>query len=355
MKIIPVLLLAVLPLSGASLSKAQRLTPPEFGEAKQPHPAISKDGGIHVVFGKGDEVYMVSSDAAGAFSEPVKVGQLPRLALGMRRGPRVAAAEKTLIVTAISHGDGNLYAWRSDDRGHSWSRPARVNTVPKSAVEGLHALASDGKSSVAVVWLDLRHGKTELWASVSNDGGQSWPANTLVYRSPDLTICECCHPSVIFTPTGRLVVMWRNWLNGSRDMYRAESSDHGKTFSGATKIGTGTWKLQACPMDGGSLAVDEDRIAYAWRREQKLFATTDPGSETVLSRSGTQPVAVRTQEGFGYLWQDQGNLYWKPAADQDPVLFAQGAGYAASAWNPAEQNTTIVWEGSDGIYAKTLR
>lgn len=355
MKFILLLFLVAVPFS-ASASEAKRVTPPGFGEAKQPQIAVSDNGTIHVTFGKGDTVYATSSQDAGAsFGEPVKVGEVRRLALGMRRGPRIATTENSVIVTAISHDDGNLYAWRSEDDGHSWSKPTLVNTVAKSAVEGLQDLTSDDKSRVGVVWLDLRNGKTELWTSVSKDGGKTWPENTQIYRSPDLTICECCHPSITFTPSGRIVVMWRNWLNGGRDMYRAESSDGGKTFSGATKIGAGTWKLNACPMDGGSLSVEGERIAYTWRREQKLLATTDPASETLISNSGTQPVVVRTQSGFDYLWQDQGNLYWKRSIEKKPVVLARDAGYAASAWNPIQKNSLIVWEGRDRIYAQALR
>ncbi len=353
MRTICLFLLLVLPSVSAPLSEAKRVTPPEFGEAKQPQIAISDDGTIHIAFGKEDAIYTTRSDNNGvSFSEPVKVGELPKLALGMRRGPRIATAGQRVILTAISHEDGNLYSWWSDERGRTWSKPSQVNTAAKSAAEGLHGLASDGKANVAAVWLDLRNGKTELWASVSNDRGKTWNANTQVYRSPDLTICECCHPSIAFTTSGAIVVMWRNWLSGSRDMYLTQSSDVGRTFSKATKLGTGTWKLQACPMDGGSLAVDGDRIAYAWRSEGNLLTTTDPAAEALLSNSGTQPVAVSTKGGFAYLWQDRGNLYWGATTTTQPTLFASQAGYATAAWNPKHRNSTIVWEGGDGLYAQ---
>jgi hypothetical protein len=353
MRTICLFLLLVLPSVAAPSPEAKRVTPPEFGEAKQPQIAITDAGTIHITFGKADAIYATSSDNNGAsFSEPVKVGELPKLALGMRRGPRIATAGQMVILAAISHDDGNLYSWWSDDRGRTWSKSNLVNTVAKSAAEGLHGLASDGKAKVAAVWLDLRNGKTELWASVSTDQGKTWPANTQVYRSPDLSICECCHPSIAFTKSGAIVVMWRNWINGNRDMYLTQSSDGGKTFSKAAKLGTSTWKLQACPMDGGSLAVGVDRIAYAWRREGTLLTTTDPAAEAFLSNSGTQPVAVRTKDGFAYLWQDRGNLYWRATATTQPTLFASQAGYATAAWNPKQRNSTVVWEGGDGLYVQ---
>jgi hypothetical protein len=225
-----------------------------------------------------------------------------------------------------------------------------INSVTNAAREGLHALAGDGKSKLISVWLDLRNGKTELWSSVSNDGGQKWEANRLVYKSPDETICECCHPSVVFGEDGKIVVMWRNSLKGNRDMYRAESGDGGKTFGKAKKIGTGTWRLPGCPMDGGSLGVADGKMNYAWRREGSLFFTSDERLETLLAERGTQPVVVPNGKGFSYLWQDGGNLYWKDSGSSAAGLFARDAGYAAFAWSPKDQKPFVVWESSDGIY-----
>jgi hypothetical protein len=337
-------------------SSAQRVTTPTFGEARQPQPAISNDGTTYVAFGRAEAIYVTRADPdAITFSEPVKVGELPKLALGMRRGPRIAILDQAVITSAISHEDGNLYSWRSDDQGRTWSRPHRINTVPKSAVEGMHGLASDNRTRAAAVWLDLRSGKTEIWSSVSEDAGRTWAPNTRVYRSPDLTVCECCHPSIVWTPAGEIVVMWRNWLDGNRDLFTARSVDGGKSFTAAAKVGTGTWKLHACPMDGGSVAADGREVAYTWRRENQLFATTDPNSETLLSRYGTQPVAIRTLVGFGYLWQDQANVYWFAPKAGEPVILAQKASFAASAWNPREAKSLIVWEGHDGgVYARML-
>ena len=72
--------------------------------------------------------------------------------------------------------------------------------------------------------------------------------------------------------SGRILVMWRNALAGSRDLYWASSTDGGKTFSAGKKLGIGTWLLSACPMDGGDLTVDRDGVAETiWRREDLRF------------------------------------------------------------------------------------
>lgn len=335
-------------------AEARRVTPPEFTGAKQPQIAISAEGTIYVVSGKENGIFVCQSeDGAGKFSSPVKIGEVPKLALGMRRGPRVAATGTFVTVTAISHAEGNLYSWVSKDRARSWSKPIVINTVTNSAREGLHALAGDGKSKLISVWLDLRNGKTELWSSASKNGGETWNENVRVYKSPSGTICECCHPSAVFTGGGEIVVMWRNWLKGNRDMYRATSSDGGKTFSEAKKIGTGAWPLHGCPMDGGSVAASKEKIRYAWRREGRLFGTENITAERLLSETGTQPVVAVNEDGFSYLWQDGGNLYKRSESGAAEVL-AKNAGYAASAWSEKAGKTFIVWEGSEGIYVTTV-
>jgi hypothetical protein len=344
-----ILLLLAIPLSAAPLP-AKRVTGPDFTDAKQPQITVTEDGILHVAFGRADAIYTIKSQDGGVtFTPPVQVGRVEKLALGMRRGPRIATVGQAVVITAISHGDGNLYSWRSEDQGRTWSQPLRVNDTAKSATEGLHAFASGGGTKLIAVWLDLRNGKTELWTSASEDVGKSWAENSRVYRSPDQSICECCHPNVIFTPAGEIVAMWRNSLHGNRDMYRAASSDGGKSFSNAAKVGTESWKLAGCPMDGGSLASCGKNLSYAWRREGKLYFTTDSNAEHLLTESGTHPVVICAGNEFGYVWQDQGNLYWKTAAAKDRSLLAEGAGFAA-AESSKDGSSVVVWEGQGGLY-----
>ncbi|MGZ8919867.1 MAG: sialidase family protein [Limisphaerales bacterium] len=330
---------------------AERVTPPDFAGAKQPQIAIASSGEIYVAFGKDQKIYVTRSEDAGrTFSSPTAIGELEKLALGMRRGPRIATTGKSVTVTAISHANGNLHSWFSQDSGRSWSQAMVINSTTNSAREGMHALATDGTSKLFSVWLDLRNGKTELWGSVSQDRGATWGSNVRIYQSPSGTICECCHPSAVFDSSGKIVAMWRNALAGNRDLYQSESSDSGKTFSQAQKIGTGTWPLAACPMDGGSLGVAGEKISYAWRREGILFATDNESSETVLAERGTQPVVVPRGKEFSYVWQNDGDLFWKSSTSAAPELLAQDAAFAAAAWSERDRKAFIVWETSNGIF-----
>src|SRR5207244_1783591 len=136
-----------------------------------------------------------SDDNGRTFAEAQKVVSAPKLSLGMRRGPRIAAGKERVTVTFIAD---ELVACESVDGGRTWSAPTTINEVPGAAREGLHDLALAPDGLLFVTWLDLRSGKTELWGASSRDSGKSWSANEPVYRSPDGAICQCCHPSALY-------------------------------------------------------------------------------------------------------------------------------------------------------------
>ncbi|MBL8230596.1 MAG: exo-alpha-sialidase [Bryobacterales bacterium] len=306
---------------------------PEAADVAYRQPRVAVDGSrVAVAFGTGDTVRVaVSNDQGKTFSHPVQVfpapGESGKLALGRHRGPRIAMSGKTLVISAIvgAQGggrDGDVVAWRSTDGGKTWSRGVRVNDVEGAAREGLHAMGGEG-NTLLNVWLDLRQKGTRLYGSVSKDGGATWAANKLIYESPDQHICECCHP-MVHASSGALHVMWRNWLSGSRDMYTATSADGGLTFGKASKLGTGTWPLNACPMDGGGLAADTNgQLWSAWRRENNVILAGPDGKEHDLGK-GKDPAIARLRDGVVVAWTLDGVRIVRKGSPPE-VLDAAGA------------------------------
>lgn len=317
---------------------------------KQPQAAVGVDGAIHVVFGIGDAVHYSKSSGGKAFDQPKRAFQVPNMSLGMRRGPRIATTNNAIVVTAIGGKigkgrDGDVLAWHSTDEGKSWQGPARVNDTADSAREGLHAMAAGEDGSLWCVWLDLRDKKTEIYASLSVDNGSSWESNIRVYQSPDGSVCECCHPSVIVAKDG-LHVMFRNSLAGNRDMYITSSADNGKSFTTARKLGSGSWQLDACPMDGGMLAANgSGHIETAWRRDRSIYMATDSGKTEVLLGRGEQPWIAATQKGTFIVWatrRDGDLMLREPGTEvakvlssnaRDPMIVAaDGLGSVVCCW-----------------------
>jgi hypothetical protein len=330
----------------SALAAPVQVLPPELRGALQPQIAVAPSGRIHVVFGKDNAIYHTTSTDGRTFSRPVKVGELEKLALKMRRGPRVAVAGQRVVVTAISHQDGMLHCWVSADEGKTWSEQAPLNSPAESAREGLHAMAGDGRGLVALTWLDLRSGSTELWNRVSRDGGRTWEPETRVYASPDGHICECCHPSVALGPKGEIAALWRNWLGGSRDMWAAVSTDGGKTFPQPQKLGTGSWPLKGCPMDGGALAYDAaSGLATVWRREGTVYSAAPGAMEKKLADMAQQPVIARTRSGLAISYEKGGEIMLVVGSESPKSL---GKGRAPAIASNAAGVAFLAWEAADG-------
>lgn len=327
--------------------------------AREPQMAASESI-VGLTFGAGNSIYFSKSvDTGRTFSDPVKVADAAILPLTRHRGPKIALSGHAIVITAVvgkteaegphAHGlpsHGDLLAWRSTDGGKNWSQGVVINDAPGAATEGLHSLAADAKGNLFAVWLDKRGVGTKLYGAHSADGGLTWSKNILIYQSPDGTICECCHPSVAIDANGQVFVMWRNWLGGSRDMYLVRSD--GKTFSKPAKLGTGTWKLNACPMDGGGLATFHGRIVSAWRRDHEIFLASPGAAERVLAE-GIDVAITAGLEGVSAIWSTSTGIQAMLAGQNEPTLLApKGAfpnivgladGRALAAW---EENGRIV-------------
>jgi hypothetical protein len=336
------LLLAGLIVSVSSASDA-RPARTEFPQAAQPQLAATGAQRVYVTFGRGSEVWAArSDDGARHFADPVRVADVPKLMLGMRRGPRIAAHGDRVTITVIAH---ELLAFSSTDAGQTWSGPVVINDTPTSAREGLHDLAAGPDGTLFVTWLDLRRGKTELWSAESADAGKSWNSNTLVYRSSDQSICECCHPTARFDAAGTLAVMWRNSIAGDRDAWLATRARGATQFAPAAKLGAGTWTLKACPMDGGSiLSLGNGRFASVWQRAGEIFFCPVDGPEINLG-AGKQPVAFLEAGQPIVLWQQGPDLVSRRPGDTPaPAPVARQARFPVVLSLPDHRGVVLAYE-----------
>lgn len=313
----------------------------EIPRASQPQLTAGSDGRVWLAYGQANDVYVARSEDGGkSFAPPVKVASAPKLLLGMRRGPRIAAHGSRVTVTLIGP---ELVAFNSTDGGKTWSDAITVNDVPASAREGLHDLAGAPDGRLFVTWLDLRNGKTELWGASSTDGGRTWGKNEQVYRSPATSICECCHPSALFDTEGNLAVMWRNSIDGMRDMWMTTRSRDASQFVPARKVGEGSWPLTGCPMDGGRIvALGGGRFGAVFQRAGEVFLASGSGPEKSLGR-GKQPVAIFTGSEPLIFWQDGSDLVSLRAGHASKKQ-ALDARFAAAATLPGDNGIVLAYE-----------
>jgi hypothetical protein len=272
---------------------------------QMPNLTRDKSNNIHLVFGTGDSIMYASSKNGINFSKPQLVAMLPKLFASAMRGPQIAATGSGIVITAITH-NGNIFSYTKESSG-TWSKAKKVNDVDEVAKEALMALSADGLHAYAV-WLAVKSPKGQnIYGAKSDDGGKTWSKNRLVYQSPDSTVCECCKPSVL-VKGNTVYVMYRNWINGNRDMYIVKSVDGGNSFDKANKLGEGSWKLNGCPMDGGGMALNEKgSVETVWRRAGKIYASAPglPEKEIGEGRGCT----IETVNGKNiYAWSENGDV-----------------------------------------------
>ncbi len=281
------------------------------GPVSQPQVAVSAQDGrfsYHVAYAREGRQVAVRTHRTG-------VGLGPEVALpgaltqaGMRRGPRIAASAAGLCVSAIVYDrprkfEGDLQSWTSADLGLTFEGPFPVSDQPGVAREGLHDMALSATGQLACVWLDLRSGAMEVYASFSADGGRSWQPNLRVYRAPAGSVCECCAPTAAFDSAGRLHVLFRNSLDGNRDMWLASGTAQG--FDAPVKLGQGSWKLAGCPMAPGGLVPQSDALLSLWSRDDKIFRCAAGGLEEMLGQ-GKELAAGGGARGAYLAWIEGG-------------------------------------------------
>ena len=307
-------------------------------------PDLAKDNSsqIHLVYGSGDSIlYSLSTDQGNTFSKPSLISILTGLAASHMRGPQIAATSNELVVTACTNS-GNIFSYSSDGTGN-WSTGSRVNDADTVAKENLMALGADGNNAFAV-WLDLRDGHNKIFGVGSTDGGKTWSENIKVYASPDTTVCECCKPSVAVKGE-HVYVMFRNWLNGNRDLYLINSPNAGDSFGKAQKLGKGSWPLNGCPMDGGSLVLNKNgNPETVWNRKGTIYAS-EPGSEEKKLGEGKNCTMESVNGKNVYAWVEDGNvILMKPQGmkknlgrGQLPILKAVNNEHLLCVWQKDKQ------------------
>jgi hypothetical protein len=320
---------------------------------KQPAVAVDRDNAIKIVFGQGEEIfYAASRDGGQTFTSPVRVARQARLALGNTRGPQITATRDYTVIAAAGF-TGKIMAYRLKNGEKEWGPPVNILQADTTAKEGFIALASGPGNVVYAAWLDLRlDHQNNIFSAVSADGGKTWSKSKRVYAAPEGRVCPCCRPAITADTKGNVYVMFRNELNGARDMYVAHSGDGGKSFRPARKLGMGTWNLKACPMDGGGIALDaKGEVGTAWRREGTVYYAGPGGMEQKVGE-GRACALAKTARGNYIVWQQNSKIMALSPGQLGPEAVGEGTFPRVAALQ--DQRAVSVWEAGGQIVARQL-
>jgi hypothetical protein len=188
--------------------------------------------------------------------------------------------------------------------------------------------------------------KGKIYLAYSDDMGKNWSESKMIYRSPDGSVCECCRPTVKMDEKGNPVVMFRNNIGGSRDLHYVKSTDGGKIFTQAEKLGIGTWQINGCPMDGGDMMVDEaGDLVTVWQREGEIFRTDSNNSE--IRVGGGRTPTISGYKNITYTVYSNGDdILSMKTGDDLPLKIGVGSSPQVIA---LEDGALCFWVNSEGI------
>jgi hypothetical protein len=145
--------------------------------------------------------------------------------------------------------------------------------------------------------------------------------------------------------------MWRNELAGARDMYLARSSD-AVTFGKPEKLGQGSWQLNACPMDGGGIAISGKRVVTAWRRNTDLFFASPGETETVIGK-GSDIALAAPRQGVYAVWSSPAGIQARLPGRKGSVTLAPHGSFPAIV--ALTNNTALAaWETDGKIVVQAI-
>lgn len=317
---------------------------------RMPNAIVDDSNTVHVVYGSGDSIMYTSIHSGDtSFSSPALVDTLSHLAAASSRGPQISSSENGLTVTACNT-NGNIYSYNKRTSSQ-WLKCSRVNDLDTVARENLMSL-SGGKHFTYAIWLDLRNDNhNKIYGAKSTDGGKTWSPNKLIYASAQGTVCECCKPTVIVKGED-VYVMFRNLIDGNRNMYLIRSRNGGSSFEQAEQLGVGNWKLNGCPMDGGGMAISGNGdVETVWRRENKIYSSR-PGMEEKLVGEGKGCTVELLNDKPIYAWVNDGYILVKKSDGREVRL---GKGNLPVLKSLSNNMMICLWEHEKKIHAAIFR
>lgn len=167
--------------------------------------------------------------------------------------------------TPVNKFAGFIHYRISSDTGHSWSQPYSLlnDTIPGRSRSFANAISlPDGR--LAFTWmggmLNMKiHGRALYYATASIMGKFSEPV--LI----DSFACPCCRNSLAVAQSGKVAVVYRSVReNNIRDIAFASKPAGKNVFSKSVVFSNDHWQLDACPEDGPSLVVSDDKNWVGW-------------------------------------------------------------------------------------------
>jgi hypothetical protein len=229
-----------------------------------------------------------------------------------------------------------IYVSASADGGQ-WTAPVMVNKDRSPVQHALVSMAASGDREASLVWLEALKGEdapSNLKRTlVSADG------KVLKEESLDSDVCTCCPTSIVKTSRGLLVAYRDHTSQDIRDI-AVIHFENGR-WTPSKILNADNWQINACPVNGASVAANGDRVAIAWYTE----GGDKPRVQLVFSSDAgmtfTKPIVINTGDALGHasvaLTDDGGALVsWIEEGEKSSRIMARFVSAAGAAGPPTQ-------------------
>jgi hypothetical protein len=214
-------------------------------------PAVLSDGTVIVAYldttldgvQKGLATVMVamSSDGGRTFSDPVQAGVFREIHFTPRNSffrwwgsafPQITVGPKDEIYIALTAkpgdkptDDGDIYLFRSLDKGKTWKPPVRVNADDTDRIQFFPAIDVSPDGTLHAMWGDMRDDPQEaryhIYYSESKDQGATWGFvdDKLGINVPDTRVTDFASNSLKGFPGGRFLGDYFSLQASDEDVY----------------------------------------------------------------------------------------------------------------------------------------
>lgn len=280
---------------------------PRAASSSVPTAALPADGTLWVTWVDESHVYVASSkDLGKTFSPPARISpDGEAIDTSGEARPKVAIGPKGEVYVAYTRKGqrpftGDIRFSRRLPDG-SFAEPLTVNDDGLATGHRFETLAVSPSGDVHLAWIDKRdlerarekgqpYEGAALYRAVSTDGGKSFSANRKIKDG----VCECCRLAFAWDG-GTPVLLWRDILDGGiRDHSIARlDSLNAPAAHRATDDG---WEIDGCPHHGPALAIGGDGAWHiAWfTGEGKRGGGTFYRRSTDRGRSFSEPIRLGT-------------------------------------------------------------
>jgi hypothetical protein len=236
------------------------------------------------------------------------------------------------------NGNYDIYYANSTDQGNTFSTNKKLNDDLKEAIQYKSAIAVDDAGNIYIVWQDERNGDSDIYFACSSSGGTNFSVNKKI--NDDVGAAEQAGPSIAVDNFGNVYIVWYDWRNGDTDIYFANSSDWGNTFS-TNKIvnddGIGEWQ------DSPSITVDNAGYIYiAWSDYRNgnwdIYFTnsTDFGNTFSTNKKVNDDLAGASHSDSSITALDTGKLYiaWRDSRDGNSDIYFANSTDGGNTFSP---------------------